>query len=215
MTRPLLCCALAPRLLSVALVAVASCSAARGAGQSHGPDSTFERCRTITDHAAQLRCYEEAISEPPADSSQRSTTVSATWHLVRTTDPHGGRDTVSIIKAADISRSDLDLAGLVLRCHDGAIEVLLVLIEPLPPRAQPKVTVEAAGRRTEFNARVVSPGALVLLPSEATKLAAGPWQAAPELSITVAANPISIRGVISLAGLAAALPALQANCPLE
>jgi hypothetical protein len=122
------------------------------------------------------------------------------------------------MKTADVTRSDIDLAGLMLRCADSNIEVLIVLVRPLPPRAHPKVAVTVGSKTTEFTASVVPPGAELLLPQEAAVLTSGPWQAAPELSVEVGAvegddRPTPIQGVISLAGLGAALPRLQANCP--
>ena len=124
------------------------------------------------------------------------------------------------MKTADVTKSDIDLAGLMLRCGESNIEVLVVLVRPLPPRARPKVTVTVGGRTTSFIASVVPPGAELLLPLEATALASGPWQAAPELSVEVGAvegddQPTPIQGVVSLAGLGAALPRLQANCPSQ
>jgi hypothetical protein len=122
------------------------------------------------------------------------------------------------MKTADVTKSDIDLAGLMLRCGESNIEVLVVLIRPLPPRGHPKVILTVGGKSIEFIASVVPPGAEVLLPPEATVLASRPWQAAPELSVEVGAvegddPPTPIQGVISLAGLGAALSRLQANCP--
>src|SRR5215471_7628564 len=56
-----------------------------------------ERCRLIEDQAARLRCFEEAKfivvqrREPDAFSS-------GTWQLVRTPNPTGGPDAVSIMQ---------------------------------------------------------------------------------------------------------------------
>jgi len=48
------------------------------------------------------------------------------------------------MKSANTTGSDQDIAGLMLRCGEGATtQVLVVLIEPLPLRAHPKVTVVA------------------------------------------------------------------------
>ena len=119
-----------------------------------------------------------------------------------------------------MSKSDLDLAGLMLRCGESGVEVLLVLVRPLPPRADPKVTVSAGGRTADFTATIVPPGVAVLLPKEATTLATGVWKAAPELSVQISAvqgedeRKARIRGVISLAGLGEALALLLSNCPL-
>ena len=65
------------------------------------------------------------------------------WHLVRTANPRGGPDAVSISHTADISRSDLDLAGLMLRCGEKSVEVMIVVVTPLSPRARPDVTIGA------------------------------------------------------------------------
>lgn len=211
-------------LMCLGLVAAVGSSIGQAAGQPvAGPDSNFERCRSITDDAARLRCYEAATADPakiPPAHTPGPVPGPATgpWRLVRTPSPVGGRDAVSVMKTADVTKSDIDLAGLMLRCGESNIEVLVVLIRPLPPRAHPKVTVTVGSKRTEFTASVVPPGAELLLPLEASALASGPWQAAPELSVEVGAvegddQPTPIQGVISLAGLGAALPRLQANCP--
>jgi hypothetical protein len=186
-----------------------------------GPESNFERCRSIADDAARLRCYEAATSNP-AKGPLPHTPGAATgpWRLVRTPNPAGGRDAVSVMKTADVTKSDIDLAGLMLRCGESNIDVLLVLVRPLPPRGRPRVSVTAGSNTTDFVASVVPPGAELLLPPEATALASGPWQAAPELAVEVGAvegddQPTPIQGVISLAGLGEAILRLQANCPSQ
>ncbi len=45
----------------------------------------------------------------------------------------------SIMPTADLSRSDLDFAGLMLRCAQDGIEALVIVIEPRPPRARPSI----------------------------------------------------------------------------
>jgi hypothetical protein len=127
---------------------------------------------------------------------------------------------VSITQTADIVKSDIDLAGLMLRCAQRNFEVIVVLVRPLPSRARPKVTVSAGGSSVSFTASVVPPGAEVVLPADASALASGPWQTAPELSVQVApvdgddqASPV--QGVIPLAGLSNAIPLLLANCPSQ
>ena len=186
-------------------------------GQQSGPNANLERCRTIADSAARLRCYEDATSKPAAKAVPQTTGI-GTWRLVRTRNPNGGPDAVSVMQTADITKSDLDLAGLMLRCGEGGVEVLVVLVDPLPPRAHPKVTVSAAGKSVDFTATVVPPGAAVLLPKDAGVLASGPWTAAAELSVQIDAaaadeEPKSVRGIIPLTGLGGALASLQGNCP--
>jgi hypothetical protein len=194
------------------------------------PESAFEHCRTIADDAARLRCYEDATSQPAAAAPsqppaamtplppaaappQASSTGAGNWRLVRTPNPAGGADAVAITQTADIAKSDLDLAGLMLRCGQTGVEVLIVLVEPLPPRAHPKVSVSTGGTAIDFTATVVPPGAEVLLPQDASALADGPWQTAAELTVNVEDSSEQAKGVISLAGLSDALPNLLANCP--
>jgi len=190
-------------------------------GQQQSPNSDFERCRAITDDAARLRCYEAATAKPALGVPPRTPGPSPTtgpWRLARTPNPAGGPDAVFVMKTADVTKSDIDLAGLMLRCGKSNFDVLLVLVRPLPPRTHPKVALTAGGNTMDFISSVVAPGAEVLLPQEATVLASGPWQTAPDLSVEVGAvegddPPTPIRGVIALAGLGAALAQLQANCP--
>jgi hypothetical protein len=190
-------------------------------GQQSSQNSNFERCRAITEDAARLRCFENAASKPATQAAAQTLGPgTGTWRLVRTRNPNGGQDAVSIMQTADIVKSDLDLAGLMLRCGQTGIEVLLVLVQPLPPRAHPKVTVSAAGRSEDFVAKIVPPGAALLLPQEATELASGPWTAASELAVQIDpgqndGESTAIRGAISLTGLAGALPVLTANCPAQ
>jgi hypothetical protein len=207
-------------LLYLGIIAAAGGGVGQGLGQPFaGPDSNFERCRAITDDAARLRCYEAETSQPSnRPPPTAGPAMAGPWPLVRTPNPAGGRDAVSVLKTADITKSDIDFAGLMLRCGEHNIEVLAVLVRPLPPRAHPRVAVTTGGRTIDFIASVVPPGAEVLLPPEAIALASGPWQIASELSVVVGAvegddQPSQIRGVISLAGLGAALAQLQANCP--
>jgi len=187
-------------------------------------ENNIEHCRTIKDDGERLRCYEAATSAPaprpapPVSSShpaQPQGSGPGTWRLVRTPNPAGGRDAVSIMQTADITKSDINLAGLMVRCGEAGLETLVVLVTPLPPRAHPKVTVKAGGASEEFTGTVVPPGAVILLPPEATALASGPWRSAAELSIKVADKLDEVSGVVPLSGLAAALPMLISNCPTQ
>jgi hypothetical protein len=207
-------------LLCLGMIAAVDTAVGQTFGQQPKPDSNLERCRTITDDAAKLRCYDAATSQPSnRPPPTAGPTTAGPWPLIRTPNPAGGRDAVWVMKTADVTKSDIDLlAGLMLRCGESNFDVLLVLVRPLPPRAHPKVAVTAGGNTMDFIASVVPPGAQIQLPPEATALASGPWQTAPELSVEVGPvegddPPTPIRGVISLAGLSAALAQLQANCP--
>jgi hypothetical protein len=175
-------------------------------------------CRTIQDSAARLRCFEDAASSlsgnrPAAPSGNRLAAPSGSmegWRLVRTPNPLGGKDAVSVMHTADPLRSDQDLAGLIVRCADTGTEVLIALISPFPPRAHPRVVFD--GSTLQLQASVVPPGASILLPAEATALANGPWQSLDELSLQIDQEGTIIRGVIPIRGLPAALQSLRANC---
>ena len=102
----------------------------------------------------------------------------------------------------------------MLRCGEGATtEVLVVLVEPLPARTHPKVTVVAGRTTTEFTGSVVTPGALVLLPEKASALVENAWQSAPELVVAIAENHRSLHGVIPLTDISTAMQTLESNCP--
>jgi hypothetical protein len=113
---------------------------------------------------------------------------------------------------ADISKSDLDLAGLMLRCGDGGAEILVVLIRPFPLRARPKVAFGKPGSETHFETSVVAPGTAILLPQDAATLVNGPWRSLSELFIQVDDEQVSIRGVVALTGLKPAFDELMTNC---
>ncbi len=180
-------------------------------------DGNFERCRAITDNAARLRCYEAATSKPGAGTTRAPSTDIGSWRLVRTPNPQGGREAVSIMQTADLTKSDIDFAGVMLRCGESHVEVLVVLVRPLPPHAHPKVITRADGKSATFIAAIVPPGAAVVLPAEASQLASDSWKAAPELSLRITVDGADqqtvVNGVISLVGLSEALPLLLANCP--
>lgn len=207
-------------LLSVFSVLVFIWLSGPTSAQTSSPPRMVEdvaRCRAIAEDAARLRCFEAATSKPPIKPQQFGTGM-GTWRLVRTKDPGGGRDAVAIMQTADITKSDIDLAGLMLRCAETGVEVLVVLVRPLPPRAHPKVTVSAGNAKLDFGATVVPPGAAILLPKDATVPASGPWTGAPELFVQVEVgqtdgDAYSTKGTIPLAGLGAALATLRANCP--
>jgi hypothetical protein len=213
-------------LLAAAILGSILAGDTRPAHAQYGPAAALERCRSIIDHTAWLRCYEDATGSPtePAnpgtpgldssglDSSGLDDSRLGSWRLVRTPNPRGGPDAVSIMQTPDPSRSDINLAGLMLRCSDKSFEVLIVLLEPLSPRSRPEVKLTTGGA-VAFTASVVSPNAVLALPSEATALVTGPWQSAPEVAIEVDESDKVIRGVVSFAGLAPALDLLRSNCP--
>jgi hypothetical protein len=175
-------------------------------------NSEVERCRRINNEHMRTRCLEE-INSKAAPVPQQQPTVSGTWQLARTPNPSGGPDSISITKITNPTPSEQDVAGLMLRCAEGATtNVLVVLAAPLPPRSHPKVTIVARATTTEFIATVVPPGALVLLPEKASALVEKTWQSVPELTVTIMAEHHALRGVVPLEDLSNAMQTLQANC---
>jgi hypothetical protein len=137
-----------------------------------------------------------------------------TWRLVRTPDPRGGPDAVSVVQTPDPSRSDIDLAGLMLRCSDRGFNVLIVVVDPFPPHARPTAKLTTRAGSIELPTTVMPPGAAITLPREVTALVNGAWQVSPELAIEVrdSQNNRVVRGVVALQGLASAVALLTANC---
>ena len=171
-------------------------------------------CLLMTDPASPLHCYERSdLKIVQVGVKPGGTAADDAWRLVRTPDPAGGQDAVSITRTADVAKSDLEFAGLMLRCGEGSVEVLIVLVRAFPPRAHPEVKLAAGSSTVELTASVVPPDVLLLLPNDATKLVAGAWQAATELSVAVEDQQGTIRGVIPLTGLGHALALLGSNCP--
>jgi hypothetical protein len=183
-------------------------------GNSRKLNREVEHCSRIKDERERVRCEKEEESRPPTNVSKQKQPEPGTWQLARTPNPAGGPEAISIMKSANTTGSDQDIAGLMLRCGEGATtQVLVVLIKPLPVRAHPKVTVVAGATTTEFTASVVTPGALVLLPEKASALVEDDWQSVPELAISISENRHSLHGAISLADISTAMRALQSNCP--
>ena len=145
---------------------------------------------------------EQTLSSPLAEG----------WRLMHTHNPKGGADAISIVHPADTSRSDLDLVGLMIRCQETNTEVLLVVLPALSARTRPNVVFGKPGNETEFQATIVPPGTLILLPKEATGLMSGPWQTVEDLFVRVNNGQSTIRGVIKVAGLEAAFRKLQTSC---
>jgi hypothetical protein len=175
-------------------------------------NSEVERCRRINNEHMRMHCLEQ-IKSKVAPVPQQQPTASG-WQLARTPNPSGGPDSISITKIANPTPSEQDVAGLMLRCAEGATtDVLIVLAAPLPPRIHPKVTVVAGATTTEFIATVIPPGALVLLPEKASALVENTWQSVPELAVSITDNNRALRGVIPLQDISAAMQELQSNCP--
>jgi len=198
---------------------IIACSAANGilSGLAAPIDQEgFDRCRTIVETAARLHCFESLTSDAPRSpsaASPLSVKSLGKWRLVRTPHPQGGHDAVSVMRSGEFAGSDPDFAGLMLRCGESDIEVLLAVIKPFGAREHPAVDITSKGGSGSFTGSVAPPGALVLLPEAVTKLARSIWPTLPEVSFSITADEgLPIHGRVLLNDLSAALTTLQANC---
>jgi hypothetical protein len=186
-----------------------------GSAEPPGIAEGFAKCKTINDDQTRLNCLKKLLAapspiKPPAE------TVEDRWPLVVTPPPPGGgdREAVSIMRTADTSRSDPDLAGLMIRCQDKpGLQVLLALVRPLPPRAKRSVVVSPTTAPTIIHAEVSPLGTGIVLPIEPSMFTTGQWRELKELAVLIQDPEADIRGVIPLDGLAPALAKLSARCP--
>ena len=87
-----------------------------------------------------------------------SSALAGGWRLVRSHNPNGGADAISIMHSADTTRSDLDLAGIMIRCSESGAEVVIVTLPALPFRVRPHVAFGKPGNAIKFEATVAPPG---------------------------------------------------------
>jgi hypothetical protein len=93
-----------------------------------------------------------ALLSAPAVGAPENRAMPSGWRLLRSGNPDA--PIMSASRTADATRSDLDLAGLILRCSDKGIETLIVVVTPFPPRTRPVVTLTANNREWTFDAEV-------------------------------------------------------------
>lgn len=196
-------------VLSAAITALAQ----NGDGRPADIPASIERCPSIADSRARLQCYERALLGKGSPATAPPTAAAPPWRLVRTRNPRGGDDAVSMMRTANISASDLEFAGAMLRCGDNGLEFLLVVISPFPPRSRPEIAITAGTNELHFEGSVIPPGAELLLPLGARELAAGPLHAARSMAVKITLAEVTIKGVVAIDGLDAAINTLATNCP--
>lgn len=170
----------------------------------------LQNCVAGVGSGQRQRCDEEASQQ--VNALNRTTSLADGWRLVRTRDPGGSAEAVSVMHVADTTKSDLALAGLSLHCGSNGIEVVLIMLEPLPRGSHPSVTVTMGSNKVQFEASATQRGEALLLPPSAASLAAGEWQKAAELGIEIATEPAPIKGTMPIRGLSGALRALSPYC---
>jgi hypothetical protein len=143
----------------------------------------------------------------------QSTTLTGGWRLVKSRDPNGGGQIVSIMHAVDMTKSDFGLAGLSLRCGAIGLEAILILLDRVPSTPPPAVTLQAGETKARIDASVLQDGRTILLPFGATTVSNAAKKGATEVSVTIETQPQSIAGVVPITGLLSALNSLSVYCP--
>jgi hypothetical protein len=170
-----------------------SLCAARDAMQREAAPATMQRVGAGASHAG---------AERPVE----------TWRRIHSPGSSAGPEAGAILRIAVFERSDPRLAGLMLRCAEHGVEAIIIVIEPFPPHARPKITLRVAGQESYLEGDVIPTGAGVRLPVDGGKLATGPWRGSEELGIEISDGASTINGVVGLSGLTPALNALLADC---
>jgi hypothetical protein len=179
-------------------------------GACHPVNADAQDCAGKLPSADRQRC-EDSFTQRIRGTS-RTSPLPGGWTLVRTPDPLGGPEAVSVLHAADMTKSDLKLAGLTFRCGRMGIEALLILLEPLTRGSRYDVSVKSGTTETRLEGKAIEGGEVLLLPPSAVSLASGAWQTVADLSVDIG-GPAPIRGSVPVGGLSGALLALAQSCP--
>jgi len=134
------------------------------------------------------------------------------WRFVRSPSTPDTTGAVAIMHAPELSSSDLNFAGIMLRCSKNNLQVMIALVEPLPPRSQTQVTIATGERETKLTGAVIGPGLAILLAPEASTLAESSWHSLDRISIVVEQGDTRFKGSVALTGLPTALQKLRENC---
>ena len=198
-------------MMRVTLLCAALLVVADGSSRAEPPRPGMLNCASGVSPEQRQRCDEEAFRQ--VETGSQSTQLEGGWRLVKSRNPDGGADAISVMHVVDSAKSDARLAGLSLQCGRDGIEIVLIVLERLSRSTRPNVVLITGEKRAEFEASVIQGGAALLLPADASKLAAGDWQGATELSVEIATKPTAIRGAVPIGGLSTALRYLSQNCP--
>jgi hypothetical protein len=210
-TKPLLRSQTSPAALAAAVVYLVGITPALT--QAIDSIQGFAACKAIKADQARLDCLKKLLPKSSTDASPAEDGTSA-WRLIRTPRPNGASDAVAIMRTADTTQSDPDLAGLLIRCQEKlGLEVALALVRPFPPRSRRDVVVNSGAAQTILHAETAPAGTALVLPIDATAFTAGPFRELNRLSIKINDPESDIRGVVPLDGIGPAIGKLSANCP--
>ncbi len=175
-------------------------------------NSNTDACRLVPEHSTRLQCYERQGA--PGNPTKTGAMLANGWQLTRTLTPKTGVDAISISHAADFEKSDPNFAGIVVRCAEGQIEVLMAVIEPYPPLITIDVMIKRGkGPELTYRSSVVPPGVMIRLPSEAATSITDDRQRTDELSVTlINGTAPRIAGIVKFAGFEQAIGTLKSLC---
>jgi hypothetical protein len=195
------------------LASICSSGTPSALAQERDSLSGFESCKAISGDQARLECLKKLLPKPSPDAAPAEDGAAA-WRLIRTSRPNGAADAVAIMRTADTTRSDPDLAGLMIRCQEKpGLEVVLALVRPFPPRSKRDVVVNSGAAESVLHAESSPPGTALVLPVDAAAFTTGPFRELKLLSVRIKDPENDIRGIIPLDGVGSAIARVSANCP--
>jgi hypothetical protein len=150
-----------------------------------------------------------AVMRAPAHAG--AATRGEPWHLGAEGQEKAGAGH-TIFRTAELAKSDPRLAGLILRCSKDSIEPVIVVVEPFPPGAQPKIILRVAGHESYFTGSILPAGVGIRLPIDGTKMVEGHWLSAKDVEVTITEGDVVIRGAVGLSGLPEEIAALRVEC---
>src|SRR5258708_24046854 len=156
-------------MMRVTLLCAALLVVADGSSRAEPQRPGMLNCASGVSPEQRQRCDEEAFRQ--VETGSQSTQLEGGWRLVKSRNPDGGADAISVMHVADNAKSDGGLAGLSLRCGRNGIELVLIVLEPLSRSTRPAVVLMTEGKRAEFEAYVIQGGEALLLPADVSKLA--------------------------------------------
>lgn len=134
------------------------------------------------------------------------------WRHVASPDPSGGAENEALLQSAEFERSDVGLVGLMMRCHQGRVEPVVILLDPLPPGTPARITWTMDGFARTFASSPIPTGAGLSVPLSDPEIATLGTTDAPTVEISVEQRGEQVRGAVSLAGLKEPLDALRQAC---
>jgi hypothetical protein len=202
----------APRLMTLAAASILTAASVVLPLAADAAD--FESCKAIQADQARLDCFRQLLSNGESGTVTNESPARDLWPLIKTPRPDGHGDAVAIMRTADTTQSDPDLAGLMIRCRDtSGLEVVLALIRPLPPRSKRDVIVLSSAAQVQLHTEIAPPGTALVLPIDATAFTTGDWREMKQLSIRIIDPEGDIKGAIALDGVGPAIAKLTAACP--